>query len=578
MRIKNNIQNIHSYSLMQQGRRCIPIAILFLLAALTWSCGGGKGQAPAIGLEIQCTPAEVSAFQGEKVVFSMAITNHTAETIRPGNRYFISYHLYDQNGKTVAYENRRFTIPAVLRRKKTARFDLPVFFSHGQPGKYKVEFDIVKEGEFWGSGKKWQTATINLDLKPLVSEEFKKKYLTFFRSTGNPLLDNEQYLLRITLKNTELYREGEPGKLFGFSAGSDYPMVWIRDTATFIGYAKCFYKFETLAPMIELFMEHQDENGSVPDWVDGEGKTGKNTVETDQESSLVLAAAYLAFDRDYWLNKAINGQPVIDRLEAALEWVWQNKRDKKYGLITSAFTADWGDIDNSYPDQRATKLSDRSTLVLGIYTQSLYIRAMGALNTMFKILDPAKYKEKIALWNQRYNEIKTNTKKHLYLEDKHYFITHIVLNNDRDKFFKMEKEILPVGGNAEAMIAGLMDKEEIKRFLDVLAQRRGQYKLRTVSFTLLPPYPEGFFPHHLLTHPWNYQNGGEWDWIGARLIKGLLINGFKKEAEVFLLEIVKKNLSNFCIYEWEDRQGNGRGALFYAGAAGLLGQIIFGHL
>lgn len=88
----------------------------------------------------------------------------------------------------------------------------------------------------------------------------------------------------------------------------------------------------------------------------------------------------------------------------------------------------------------------------------------------------------------------------------------------------------------------------------------------------MPPYPEGFFPHHLLSHPWSYQNGGEWDWIGARVVKALLINGFRQEALAYLQEIAQKNMANYCIYEWEDRNGVGRGALFYIGAAGLLGE------
>jgi hypothetical protein len=45
-----------------------------------------------------------------------------------------------------------------------------------------------------------------------------------------------------------------------------------------------------------------------------------------------------------------------------------------------------------------------------------------------------------------------------------------------------------------------------------------------------------------------------------------------------LLEIVKKNLANFCIFEWEDRRGTGRGAMFYVGAAGVIGEaIILGY-
>ena len=91
-----------------------------------------------------------------------------------------------------------------------------------------------------------------------------------------------------------------------------------------------------------------------------------------------------------------------------------------------------------------------------------------------------------------------------------------------------------MGGNAEAMRAGLLEKAEIARLLRVLEERRRQYRLRTVSFTLLPPYPEGFFPHPLLRSPWSYQNGGEWDWIGGRLVSALYQTGFRDQAEKFL--------------------------------------------
>jgi hypothetical protein len=40
-------------------------------------------------------------------------------------------------------------------------------------------------------------------------------------------------------------------------------------------------------------------------------------------------------------------------------------------------------------------------------------------------------------------------------------------------------------------------------------------------------------------------------------------------------EIIRKNLKNYNIFEWEDRNGIGRGALFYVGAAGVIGEAIF---
>jgi len=545
-----------------------PFGPVLRLFVILWILGLPRCVFPA-EVEINCSPAKISAFQGEKVIMTVEVINNSPTSYRNDGNLSFSYHLYDAKEKLVSYDNRRFKIPKILRRKKTTTFQVPLFFDHKTGGDYVVEFDIVKEGEFWGSSKKWKTSKSTLRLKPLVSTEFKKKYLPRMCSTGHELLDNGQYLLRLTLKNSEVLKDN---KIFGFSAGSDYPAVWVRDTATFISYAKKYYPMETLAGSLELFFHHQGDTGEIVDWVNAAGETGKNTVETDQESSLVLAAREIARDNPKWLGKVIKGKKIVERLDMALEWVWENRRDRKWDLITSGFTADWGDVENTYPDERALKLSDRSTPVFSIYTQAMYIRAINGFLEILKSMYPLKDTKRVRKWEGRLEVLKSKTKKHLYLSDRGYFIIHLVPSSDR--YFKMEREMLAVGGNAEAMMAGLMDKAQIKRFLGVLEKRRKEYNLRTVSFTLLPPYPEGFFPHHLLARPWNYQNGGEWDWIGGRVVKALFMNGFKKEAEAYLLEIVKKNLSNFCIFEWEDRGGVGRGAYFYSGAAGVIGDAI----
>jgi len=562
----------------KRNRFIFPFVLLLLCLSVIPGSHFGKS-----GVEIKCYPGNVSAFQGEKVILTVEVINHLSASIRPGTNHFISYHLYDEKGKLVSYDNRRFRLPRVLRRRKTTTFRLPVFFDHPQTGNYVVEFDIVNEGKFWGSVKKWKTCKIRLHLKSLFSREFKEKYLSFFCPTTNPLLDNQQYLLRMTLKNSEVFRTCEDGKkeIFGFSPGSAYPQVWIRDTATFIGYAKLFYPFDTAAKSVELFMEHQGADGEIVDWVDVSGKTDKNTVETDQESSLLLAAYELGKGNPGWFHQEIKGKKVLTRLEMALAWVWQNKRNPKYHLVYSGFTADWGDIENTYPDQRATKLSDRSTLVFSIYTQAKYIQAIDRLIKIFKHPQVTHGKKagsiqsKRQLWKQRLNILKGQTQKHLYLKDKGYFITHIVPGAEKEKYFQMEKEMLAVGGNVEAIMAGLMDHRQIRRFLVELEKRRKKYRLRTVSFTLIPPYPGGFFSHHLM-RPWSYQNGGEWDWIGARVVKALFMEGFRQEAQKYLLEIVKKNLANYCIFEWEDREGSSiGGSMFYVGAAGIIGDTIF---
>lgn len=531
----------------------------------------------AAEVELRLSTASVSAFQGEKVILSIAIMNNGPTTYRPEEGFFLSYHLLDEHKKqknAIAYNNQRFIIPQILRRNKTIQCDIPVFFDYPRPGNYTIQWDIVKEGQFWGSTRGWTTAEHKLELKPLVSEVFRNAYMPQFKPSGQELIDHTAFLLRMTLKNCEIRKNN---RLFGFAAGSTYPAVWIRDSATLLEYAQLYYAPEDLIGIISLFLETQTPTGEIMDWADISGQTGKNTVASDQESSLVLAAGIIATKQPEWLKQKSGSKTVLSRLEAALEWVWNNRRNKETNLITSGLTADWGDVDNSFPDERARNLSPSSTLTLGIYTQSKYIQAIKTLLELARRATPADSALQNR-WSRRLTLVRSNTLKRLWLPDKGYFLIHLVKGPNADKYLALETGILALGGNAEAINAGLMTPENIRRFLQTLEKKRAPLKLRTISFTLLPPYPKGFFPHHLLTHPWSYQNGGEWDWIGGRLVNALHDNGFEREAQLCLQEILRKNLGKYCLHEWEDRTGTGRGALFYAGTAGVLGRALIHSL
>jgi hypothetical protein len=530
--------------------------LLLLLAAVA--------ALPGAGVEMACRPRHAAAGQGEKIVLQFSLRNGSAYTLSQAEKFFISYPAYDVAGKVIAYENRRFALPRPIKPGGSATFALPVYFNLA-PGMYTIEWELVCEGSFWGRSKQWRPCFLSLRLRPLASAAFRKVWLPTCYASGRDWLDREQYLLRQTLKNNEAWHEG---KLFGFSAGTDYPQVWIRDTATLMFYARFFYASGQLQDLLSHFLSRQSPEGEICDWVDAAGRSDKNTVESDQESSLVLAAFQLALSDPEWLRRPLDGIPVFERLKKALEWVWQKRFDPAYGLIWSGHTIDWGDVENSYPDGRATKLSKRSQRAFSIYTQSMYIQAGQKLLAMARWLGNKGVMDK---WQRRLEIIATNCRRRLFLPEQGYFLIHRL--DGREDSLPWEKEILAVGGNAEAVRAGLMSRAEIGRFLQVLAGRKKQFGLRSVSFTVLPPYPRGYFPHPLLS-PWSYQNGGEWDWIGGRLVSALYQNGFRKQAEEFLKEIVAKNLRDGNIFEWSDRDGNGRGASFYAGAAGVLGEAI----
>jgi hypothetical protein len=514
--------------------------------------------------EIACSPRGVAAVQGEKIFMRFSLRNNSAYTLSQAEKFFISYHAYDGSGKLVSYNNPRFVLPHSVRPGSFVTVGIPVYFNLAA-GIFNIEWDLVREGEFWGRDKKWRSCWINLRLRPLVSTAYKKTWLPTFYESGREWLDREQYLLRQILKNNEAWKNK---KFFGFSAGTSYPQVWIRDTATLMFYARFFYPAEPLQEMVGYFLSRQGQDGEICDWVDTEGRSDKNTVESDQESSLVLAAYQLALSEPEWLLRQIAGIQVFARLDKALEWVWQSRFDPGYGLIWGGFTADWGDVEKSYPDDRATDLSDLSRRTFSTYTQAMYIQAGQKLLAMAEWLNKKKSVEQ---WRRRLDIIRNNCRQRLFLPEQGYFLIHRLAG--KEDFLALEKDILAVGGNAEAMRAGLLSRAEIEHLIQVLEQRRKQYGLRSVSFTLLPPYPQGFFPHPLLA-PWSYQNGGEWDWIGGRLVAALYQNGFRAKAEEYLKEIVNKNLDDGNVFEWSDKSGGRQGALFYAGAAGVLGEAI----
>ncbi len=531
-------------------------SLFALMVVVLWGCQRPPPPAP---VELTVTPEVIRCVQGEIVSLRVVIDNRAAGPIATRDRFFLSFHL---SGSSSLPENRRFALPRLARRGRS-EMTVPVFFS-APPGRYRVRFDLVREGDFWGESRGWRGTTTELELLPLVSDEFRTRWLPVFRP-GEPWEEAEQHLVRLCLLNGEVRdRRG----LLGFAPGSDYPQLWIRDTATLIDYALRFYPWPDLAAMLDRFLSVQLEGGEMVDWFDARGETGKNTVATDQESSLILAAAAVARGHGEWLTGEIAGRRVIDRLAAAADWVWTRRRDRKSGLITSGLTADWGDVERSYPDDRALDRSDRSQPVCGIYVQAKYAQALAAL---IPLLDGQGERALARQWRQRREKLVRDTRSALFRPDRGYFLIHRAVEPGP---VPQRGDILAVGGNAEAILAGMMSRDEMRRFFTVWAGKMRALKLADPSFVLLPPFPAGYFPHPLLRAPYSYQNGGAWDWFGARLAAAAFHAGLAEEGTRVLRQMAAKHQRSHTVFEWEDRAGVGRGAFSYAGAAGLIGELL----
>lgn len=148
--------------------------------------------------------------------------------------------------------------------------------------------------------------------------------------------------------------------LSGFSAGTSYNEVWIRDFNTFIiGSLKAHPKEEVKTNLL-MFFKIQGEDGNIVDGVVDSAKANvgykyryspllrgwaahKNTVETDQESSLVQAVKkYVDVTGDKTiLTEVIGGKTVLQRMEDAFTYIKKDRWSAKYGLVTGATTVDW---------------------------------------------------------------------------------------------------------------------------------------------------------------------------------------------------------------------------------------------
>ena len=74
--------------------------------------------------------------------------------------------------------------------------------------------------------------------------------------------------------------------------------------------------------------------------------------------------------------------------------------------------------------------------------------------------------------------------------------------------------------------------------------------------------------------PWSYQNGGDWTWFGARMVRQLARNGFPLEAYLELEPMMDRVLKHDGFYEWWTPDNQPKGSRTFRGSAGVLIEAI----
>lgn len=369
----------------------------------------------------------------------------------------------------------------------------------------------------------------------------------------------------------------------GFNAGDGYGEVWIRDYNTFIELSAEVFKANVLKENLLVFFKMQGDDGNIIDGFIPAEKAGsvsyeyiysnlepryaghKNTVETDQESSLVQAVyKYVQTTGDVSiLAEKVGEKTVLERLEWSMEFLLNHRFNERYGLLWGATTADWGDVQPEH--EWGVYLTEDTHYAIDIYDNAMFLIA---LENLMKLLTDQKEK-----WQPVHRQIFDNCRKHLWDEANQKFIPHIYLDDSPFPDDFNENEIYYHGGTAVAIEAGLLSKEEIKISLEKMVANVEASGAGSIGLTMYPPYPEGFFKNESM-YPYGYQNGGDWTWFGGRMIQQLVKNGFIEEAFEHIQPMVKRVKDNNGFFEWYTVDNTPKGSGTFRGSAGVLYKAI----
>jgi glycogen debranching enzyme len=371
----------------------------------------------------------------------------------------------------------------------------------------------------------------------------------------------------------------------GFYAGSGYQMVWSRDLNTFIELSCDEYDVNIIRENLIMFFHFQQENGELLDgyvpreaftWGDPntyESKTApghigfKNTVETDQETSLIQAIfKYITKTGDRSvLEENVVGKTVYERLKLSIDYLLKERYSKDYGLIIGATTFDWGDV--QVEGGEVVDIDELTHCSIDIYDNAMLAIA---LDNMLKMApDPM---DKLR-WENLLKSIKANCKKHLWDKKHNKFIPHIYIKDAPFPENFNENAIHYHGGTAIAIEADILNKKEITAVLDHMVENVKLSGAPSIGLTVYPPYPSEVLGKNV-SAPYEYQNGGDWTWFGGRMIQQLIRNGFIEDAYVLMKPMVDRVLIYNGFYEWYKIDGTPAGSSDFKGSAGVLAKSI----
>ena len=378
--------------------------------------------------------------------------------------------------------------------------------------------------------------------------------------------------------------------IHGFRPGKVYPEMYIRDIAWGMETAQYYYPDEYLREPVEAYLRRQytastrslDGDfgvvagvGAIGGILTPDGRSNKETITTDEETSLIHAA-YLYYNLAYntaWLQTNINGLTLIERLNLAADWLYTHRLDPDLQLLWRGHTTDWGDVKIEKGPGYTDYNPAQDHLTASIYDQAV---AYMALVELAKMNAAAGLTQRADEWQTKAEALKARTNALLWQPDKGFYLTHLHITPLQHNFD--ESAMISIA-NALAVYAGLTDLAQNQAIFDSLEQARLAAGVKKPGLSLYPFYPDRW-PDRFFEYPGmgygNYQNGGVWDWWGGVQIKAEFQHGFAEAGQIHLLQVAnewQKHPGN--LIEWQSSTDpRHEGSHYYSAAAGTMGSAI----
>lgn len=408
-------------------------------------------------------------------------------------------------------------------------------------------------------------------------------YFSFHcEGAGNPELAQkilqDQSMQKVDAMARELMKKG-------FYAGSGYQMVWARDLNTFIELSCEEYDTKVIRENLLMFFHFQQANGEMLDgyvpkeaftWGDpnpyysetAPGHVGfKNTVETDQETSLIQAIyKYVAKTDDRSiLEEVVAGKSVFQRMLLSIDFLRNERFSPQHMLITGATTFDWGDV--QVEGGTVVDIDSLTHWCIDVYDNAMLSIALGNLAEL------SPNEEMKFRFNGLKSDFKLNIREHLWDKKANKFIPHIYLNGSPFPDDFDEHAIHYHGGTAVAIEAGILYESEIAKVIELMKANVEQSGAPSIGLTVYPPYPSEVLGENI-SKPYDYQNGGDWTWFGGRMIQQLIAYGFVEDAYELAKPMFDRVIENDGFYEWYSIDNEPKGSAEFKGSAGVLAKSI----